>query len=79
MHCKRSLAQYANQAWVSDITYVRTYEGFLYVATVLDLFSRRIVGWAMDKHWGIVTDRHPHAVVGVELGRAVFQCRSEIG
>lgn len=37
-----------NLAWVSDITYVRTYEGFLYVATVLDLFSRRIVGWALD-------------------------------
>ena len=33
-----------NQAWVSDITYVRTYEGFLYLATVLDLFSHRIVG-----------------------------------
>jgi putative transposase len=38
-----------NQSWVSDITYVRTHEGFLYVATVLDLFSRRIVGWSMDK------------------------------
>ena len=38
-----------NQAWVRDITYVRTYEGFLYVATVLDLFSRRIVDWSMDK------------------------------
>ena len=34
----------STRAWVSDITYVRTYEGFLYVATVLDLFSRRIVG-----------------------------------
>ncbi|MBQ4853015.1 DDE-type integrase/transposase/recombinase [Pseudoalteromonas sp. MMG012] len=34
---------------MSDITYVRTYEGFLYVATVMDLFSRRIVGWSMDK------------------------------
>lgn len=43
-----------NQAWVSDITYVRTYEGFLYLATVLDLFSRRIVGWSMDK----TIDRH---------------------
>jgi len=43
-----------NQAWVSDITYVRTYEGFLYLATVLDLFSRRIVGWSMDKS----IDRH---------------------
>ena len=43
-----------NKFWVSDITYVRTYEGFLYVATVLDLFSRRIVGWSMDK----TMDRH---------------------
>ena len=43
-----------NKSWVSDITYIRTYEGFLYVATVLDLFSRRIVGWSMDKNM----DRH---------------------
>ena len=43
-----------NLVWVSDITYVRTYEGFLYFATVMDLFSRPIVGWAMDKH----IDRH---------------------
>lgn len=39
-----------NAAWVSDITYVRTYEGFLYLATVIDLFSRRVVGWSMDKN-----------------------------
>jgi putative transposase len=39
-----------NKIWVSDITYIRTYEGFLYVATVMDLFSRRIVGWSMDKN-----------------------------
>lgn len=37
-----------NQVWVSDITYIRTQEGWLYVAIVLDLFSRRIVGLAMD-------------------------------
>jgi putative transposase len=43
-----------NKIWVSDITYVRTHEGFLYVATVLDLFSRRIVGWSMNK----TMDRH---------------------
>ncbi len=36
-----------NQRWVADITYVRTWQGFLYVAFVLDLFSRRIVGWSM--------------------------------
>jgi putative transposase len=37
----------ANQAWVTDITYIRTHEGWLYLAVVLDLFSRQIVGWAM--------------------------------
>jgi transposase InsO family protein len=36
-----------NQAWVSDITYVRTGEGWLYLAVVLDLYSRKVVGWAM--------------------------------
>lgn len=35
-------------AWVSDLTYVPTQEGFLYLAVVLDLASRRVVGWAMD-------------------------------
>lgn len=35
-----------NQVWVSDITYVPTREGWLYLASVMDLFSRRIVGWA---------------------------------
>lgn len=37
----------ANVAWVSDITYIRTRSGWLYLATVLDLYSRKIVGWAM--------------------------------
>lgn len=36
-----------NQAWVSDITYIRTAEGWLYLAVVLDLYSRKVVGWAM--------------------------------
>jgi len=36
-----------NQAWVSDITYVRTAEGWLYLAVVLDLYSRKVVGWTM--------------------------------
>jgi putative transposase len=36
-----------NQLWVADITYVPTWAGFLYLAVVLDAFSRRIVGWAM--------------------------------
>ena len=37
-----------NRVWVADITYVPTQEGFLYLAVVLDLASRRVVGWAMD-------------------------------
>jgi len=38
-----------NQLWVADITYVPTWAGFLYLAVVLDAFSRRIVGWAMGQ------------------------------
>src|SRR6185437_11232570 len=40
----------ANQLWVADITYVPTWVGFLYLAVVLDVFSRRIVGWSMAGH-----------------------------
>jgi len=62
-----------NQVWVSDITYIRTYEGFLYAATVMDLFSRRIVGWSMDK----CMDKH---LVIKALLMAVYQRqpRSEV-
>ena len=35
-----------NKVWVTDITYIRTWQGWLYLAVVIDLFSRRIVGWA---------------------------------
>lgn len=38
----------ANRVWASDITYIPTAEGFLYLAVVLDLYSRRIVGWGMS-------------------------------
>ena len=37
-----------NQVWVGDITYISTDQGFVYLATLVDLFSRRIVGWAID-------------------------------
>jgi len=36
-----------NQFWVTDITYIRTHEGWLYLAVVVDLFSRQVVGWSM--------------------------------
>ena len=42
-------AERANQKWVVDITYIATKEGWLYLAVILDLFSRAIVGWSMQK------------------------------
>ena len=43
-----------NQVWVGDITYIRTDEGWLYLAMILDLYSRQVVGWQMSKR----IDRH---------------------
>ena len=43
-------AEAPNQLWVADITYVPTWAGFLYLAIVLDVFSRKVVGWAMATH-----------------------------
>ena len=37
-----------NRAWVTDITYIRTWQGWLYLAVVLDLFSRKVIGWSMQ-------------------------------
>lgn len=47
-----------NQLWVADITYVPTASGFLYLAIVLDVFSRRVIGWAMREtlHTRVVLD-----------------------
>jgi putative transposase len=44
-----SLPTRPDQVWVADITYVWTAEGWLYVAAILDLFSRRVVGWAVSQ------------------------------
>lgn len=39
-----------DRLWVADITYVRTWEGWLYLSFVLDTYSRRVVGWSMTNH-----------------------------
>jgi len=44
-----SKATAPNQLWVADITYIETKEGWLYLAAILDLYSRKIVGWAMSE------------------------------
>ncbi len=51
-------AEDANTKWCGDITYVKTWEGWAYLATVIDLHSRALVGWAIDDHMrtDLVTD-----------------------
>ena len=39
-----------DQVWASDLTYIRTWEGWLYLAVVIDLYSRRVIGWAIADH-----------------------------
>lgn len=49
---RQFVADRANALWLADVTYVATAEGFLYLAVVLDVFSRLVVGWAMDARLG---------------------------
>lgn len=53
-----------NELWVADITYVPTWAGFLYLAVVLDVWSRKIVGWAMETHL-----RTELVLAALEMGR----------
>ena len=39
-----------NQAWAADLTYIRIVNGFVYLAVILDLYSRKVVGWAVSRH-----------------------------
>lgn len=47
---RQFISKEPNRLWVADITYVPTWEGFLYLAVVLDVYSRKIVGWSMEPH-----------------------------
>jgi len=47
---RQFMADEPDAAWVADITYVWTQQGWLYLAVILDLFSRRVVGWSMAEH-----------------------------
>jgi putative transposase len=78
-----------NQIWVGDITYIPTQEGWLYLAGVMDRYSRRIVGWAMDQNidtqlilaaWNMaLTQRQPapglvfHSDRGCQYASAAFR------
>jgi putative transposase len=63
-----------NQKWVADFTFVWTHEGWLYVAAVLDLYSRRVVGWAMQSTMTaqLVTEALVMAVWRRSPGRALL-------
>jgi len=47
---RQFVAQAPNQLWVADITYIPTWVGFIYLAVVLDVWSRRVVGWSIGEH-----------------------------
>jgi transposase InsO family protein len=61
-----------NRKWVTDITYIATQEGWLYLAVIMDLFSRRIVGWAMSNR--MTSDLTLRA-----LDMAIRRCQPESG
>jgi putative transposase len=61
-----------NEKWVGDITYIATREGWLYLAAMLDIYSRKVVGWAMDKHM-------EEGLVASALQMAATHRRPEVG
>ena len=77
-----------NQVWTGDITYIATDEGWLYLAAVIDLFSRQVVGWSMQPHMqsSLVTDalkmawfrRHPAPGLVFHYDRGSQYCGREI-
>ena len=76
-----------NAVWTSDITYIATDEGWLYLAAVIDLYSRQVVGWSMQPHrqTSLVTDalrmawfrRHPNAGLIFHSDRGSQYCSHE--
>ena len=58
-----------NEQWVADITYIRTDEGWLYLSTIMDLFSRRILGWTLREYLGkeLVIEALRKAITGYQI------------
>ena len=69
---QRFSAEVANKVWVSDITFIWTREGWLYLAAILDVFNRKIVGWSMD-------DGLSHEVIANALRKAIRQRKPKAG
>jgi len=73
---RRFLADRPNELWCGDITYVHTHEGFLYLASVIDVYSRRVLGWAIAPHMraDLVKDALRMAITnrGGQVGGVIF-------
>jgi transposase InsO family protein len=69
---QRFSAEMANKIWVSDITYIWTREGWVYLAAILDVFNRKIIGWSMD-------GRLSHEVIADALRKAIRKQRPDSG
>jgi putative transposase len=61
--------QAPDRVWSSDITYIATDEGWLYVAAVIDLFSRQVVGWSMQPHMQTSLVTHALRMVRISAHR----------
>ena len=74
-----TLARRSNEVWAVDITYVPTAEGWLYLAVVLDLYSRRVIGWSMAGHLRAapsLAEQRRYPLFIVVVGRPVLGGRS---
>ena len=66
--------QRKNEVWTSDITYISTEEGWLYLAAVIDIYSRKVIGWQLDKRLdsGLVEKALQNALVERKAGRGII-------
>ena len=71
-------AQQRNQKWVADITYIATLEGWLYLAAVIDLFTRKVVGWSMRWRWRCLASfpRHQGFLVRASSRIPIVACNT---
>ena len=68
------VAKHPNQRWVSDITFIPTRQGWLYLAVIIDLYSRAVIGWAMHKRMKteLVTDALKMALMRRKVRRSLL-------
>ena len=68
------VAEHPNQRWVSDITFIPTRQGWLYLAVIIDLYSRAVIGWAMHKRMKteLVTDALKMALMRRKVRRSLL-------